>query len=173
MSNAGTPFELIGHPHWMIMYPRVIIITINDNLPVHLQPDWLIGSDRRGKKGTEFFKSVTLQDFFYYILLQWQVRGEVDVDIGANPSAEGGDDDGGGGSTETKVVDLIDAFRLNVSRSQHLISVFYHVRSRSAMILVRPVSSSWLICAISMGCPERHPLPLHPPPSPPLHCSLY
>lgn len=51
--------------------------------------------------------------FFYQVEGKWQVRGEVDVDIGANPSAEGGDDDGGGGSTETKVVDLIDAFRLN------------------------------------------------------------
>jgi len=48
------------------------------------------------------------------LLLQWQVRGDVDVDIGANPSAEGGDEDDGGGSTEQKVVDLIDAFRLNV-----------------------------------------------------------
>ncbi len=51
-------------------------------------------------------------------LLQWQVKGDVEVDIGANPSAEGGDEDGGGGDgTEQKVVDLIDAFRLNVSHS--------------------------------------------------------
>ena len=47
--------------------------------------------------------------------LQWQEKGDVDVDIGANPSAEGGDEDAGGGSTSQKVVDLIDAFRLNVS----------------------------------------------------------
>lgn len=46
--------------------------------------------------------------------MQWQERGDVDVDIGANPSAEGGDDEGVESNTQ-KVVDLIDAFRLNVS----------------------------------------------------------
>jgi hypothetical protein len=30
-----------------------------------------------------------------HCLLQWVVQGAVDVDIGANPSAEGGDDDEG------------------------------------------------------------------------------
>merc|ERR1711871_134872 len=37
---------------------------------------------------------------------------EVQIDTGANPSAEGGDDDIGGGSNEQKVVDIIDAFEL-------------------------------------------------------------
>lgn len=37
----------------------------------------------------------------------------MDVDIGANPSAEGGDEEGVE-STSRKVVDLIDAFRLQV-----------------------------------------------------------
>lgn len=45
--------------------------------------------------------------------MQWQEKGDVDVDIGANPSAEGGDDEGVESNTQ-KVVDLIDAFRLNV-----------------------------------------------------------
>ena len=46
--------------------------------------------------------------------VQWQEKGDVDVDIGANPSAEGGDDEGVESNAQ-KVVDLIDAFRLNVS----------------------------------------------------------
>ena len=48
--------------------------------------------------------------------LQWQEKGDVDVDIGANPSAEGGDEEGVESNTQ-KVVDLIDAFRLNVGSS--------------------------------------------------------
>ena len=48
------------------------------------------------------------------LTLQWQEQGDVDVDIGANPSAEGGDDEAVDSSSK-KVVDLIDAFRLNVS----------------------------------------------------------
>ena len=42
----------------------------------------------------------------------WVVKGDVEIDTGANPSAEGGDDDIGGGSNEQKVVDIIDAFEL-------------------------------------------------------------
>ena len=38
--------------------------------------------------------------------------GDVDVDIGANPSAEGGDDDVGGGAGSRKIVDIIESFRL-------------------------------------------------------------
>ena len=48
-----------------------------------------------------------------FLAFQWQEKGDVDVDIGANPSAEGGDDDAVDSNTQ-KVVDLIDAFRLNV-----------------------------------------------------------
>lgn len=44
------------------------------------------------------------------------------MDIGANPSAEGGDDEGVENSKQ-KVVDLIDAFRLNVRCYQSLIAV--------------------------------------------------
>ncbi|CAL9772559.1 unnamed protein product [Musa acuminata subsp. burmannicoides] len=42
---------------------------------------------------------------------KWVVQGTVDVDIGANPSAEGGEDDGVD-DTVVKVVDIVDTFRL-------------------------------------------------------------
>jgi hypothetical protein len=50
-----------------------------------------------------------------HCLLQWVVQGAVDVDIGANPSAEGGDDDEGVDDQSVKVVDIVDTFRLQVS----------------------------------------------------------
>lgn len=58
-------------------------------------------------------------------LLQWVVQGAVDVDIGANPSAEGGGEDEGVDDQAVKVVDIVDTFRLQVSftslmLSQHL-----------------------------------------------------
>ena len=45
---------------------------------------------------------------------QWQEVGNVDVDIGANPSAEGadGDEAGGGDEGARKIVDIIESFRL-------------------------------------------------------------
>ncbi|KAM3378066.1 translationally-controlled tumor protein [Capsicum galapagoense] len=43
---------------------------------------------------------------------KWVVQGAVDVDIGANPSAEGGDDDEGVDDQAVKVVDIVDTFRL-------------------------------------------------------------
>jgi len=46
--------------------------------------------------------------------LQWVVEGAVDVDIGANPSAEGGEDEGVDDQTE-RVVDIVDTFRLQVA----------------------------------------------------------
>lgn len=45
--------------------------------------------------------------------LQWVVKGAVDVDIGANPSAEGGEDEGVDDQA-VKVVDIVDTFRLQV-----------------------------------------------------------
>ncbi len=45
-------------------------------------------------------------------LLQWVTVGDVDVDIGANPSAEEEEDNVD--SQSRKVVDVVDAFRLNV-----------------------------------------------------------
>jgi hypothetical protein len=48
------------------------------------------------------------------LLLQWTEVGDVEVDIGGNPSAEGGDEGEGVDSSSKKVVDLIDAFRLQV-----------------------------------------------------------
>jgi len=44
--------------------------------------------------------------------LQWVVQGAVDVNIGANPSAEGGDEDDGVDDQAVKVVDIVDTFRL-------------------------------------------------------------
>ena len=46
--------------------------------------------------------------------VQWVEVGDVDIDIGANPSAEGGDEGEGVESTSRKVVDVQDAFRLQV-----------------------------------------------------------
>jgi len=42
---------------------------------------------------------------------KWVVQGGIDVDIGANPSAEGGDDEGVDDQV-VKVVDIVDTFRL-------------------------------------------------------------
>ena len=44
--------------------------------------------------------------------MQWVVQGAVDVNIGANPSAEGGDEDDGVDDQAVKVVDIVDTFRL-------------------------------------------------------------
>ncbi|OVA00211.1 Translationally controlled tumor protein [Macleaya cordata] len=43
---------------------------------------------------------------------KWVVKGSVDVDIGANPSQEGGDEDEGVDDQAVKVVDIVDTFRL-------------------------------------------------------------
>ena len=43
---------------------------------------------------------------------KWVVQGAVDVNIGANPSAEGADDDEGVDDQAVKVVDIVDTFRL-------------------------------------------------------------
>ena len=43
---------------------------------------------------------------------EWVVQGAIDVDIGANPSAEGGGDDEGVDDQAVKVVDIVDTFRL-------------------------------------------------------------
>ncbi|XP_057956926.1 translationally-controlled tumor protein homolog [Malania oleifera] len=43
---------------------------------------------------------------------KWVVKGAVDVNIGANPSAEGGDEDEGVDDQAVKVVDIVDTFRL-------------------------------------------------------------
>ncbi|GJZ30201.1 ribonuclease H-like domain-containing protein [Tanacetum coccineum] len=43
---------------------------------------------------------------------KWVVQGAVDVNIGANPSAEGGGDDEGVDDQAVRVVDIVDTFRL-------------------------------------------------------------
>lgn len=48
--------------------------------------------------------------------LQWVVKGALDVDIGANPFAEGGGEkEEGVDDQAVKVVDIVDTFRLQVS----------------------------------------------------------
>lgn len=54
-----------------------------------------------------------IQDgFFFEVEGKWTVLGDVEVNIGGNPSAEGGDEGEGVESASKKVVDIIDAFRL-------------------------------------------------------------
>lgn len=55
----------------------------------------------------------SLKLFFGIGDLQWVVNGAVDVDIGANPSAEGGEEEGVDDQA-VKVVDIVDTFRLQV-----------------------------------------------------------
>ncbi|KAJ4722168.1 Translationally-controlled tumor protein-like [Melia azedarach] len=43
---------------------------------------------------------------------KWVVQGAVEVNIGANPSAEGADEDEGVDDKAAKVVDIVDTFRL-------------------------------------------------------------
>ncbi|XP_047318573.1 translationally-controlled tumor protein homolog [Impatiens glandulifera] len=43
---------------------------------------------------------------------KWVVKGALDVDIGANPSAEEGGEDEGVDDQSVKVVDIVDTFRL-------------------------------------------------------------
>nr|Q6DUX3.1 RecName: Full=Translationally-controlled tumor protein homolog; Short=TCTP [Solanum lycopersicum]AAT65968.1 translationally controlled tumor protein-like protein [Solanum lycopersicum] len=43
---------------------------------------------------------------------KWVVQGAVDVNIGANPSAEGGCEDEGVDDQAVRVVDIVDTFRL-------------------------------------------------------------
>lgn len=49
--------------------------------------------------------------------MQWVVQGAVDVDIGANPSAEGADEGEGVDDQTVKVVDIVDTFRLQVVKT--------------------------------------------------------
>ena len=73
--------------------------------------------------------------FFFKLHLQWVAQGAVDVDIGANPSAEGADEDEGVDDQVVKVVDIIDTFRLQVCRGiySYLWFVFLSCYSFSEM----------------------------------------
>lgn len=51
----------------------------------------------------------------FILIIQWVTRGAVDVNIGANPSAEEGGEDEGVDDSVQKVVDIVDTFRLQVS----------------------------------------------------------
>lgn len=63
---------------------------------------------------SEFFLRLRMKVNNYFLLVfQWVVKGAVDVNIGANPSAEGGEDEGVD-DTAVKVVDIVDVFRLQV-----------------------------------------------------------
>lgn len=48
---------------------------------------------------------------------QWVVQGAIDVNIGANPSAEGAEEDEGVDDQAVKVVDIVDTFRLQVRKN--------------------------------------------------------
>lgn len=52
--------------------------------------------------------------------VQWVVKAAVDVDIGANLSAEGGGDDEGVDDQAVKVIYIVDTFRLQVWATIHL-----------------------------------------------------
>ena len=83
-------------------------------------------------------------NFFYKILFlkankilynafpQWVVKGALDVDIGANPSAEGGEEDEGVNDEAVKVVDIVDTFRLQVSLPM---SIFLELISKLALLI--------------------------------------
>lgn len=60
---------------------------------------------------------------FEWFGLQWVVQGAVEVDIGANPSAEGADGDEGVDDQTVKVVDIADTFRLQVCGAHFTISL--------------------------------------------------
>ena len=62
---------------------------------------------------TVHWLSLTANFPLLVIAWQWVIQGAVDVDIGANPSAEGGEDEGTDDQA-VKVVDIVDTFRLQV-----------------------------------------------------------
>jgi hypothetical protein len=53
----------------------------------------------------------TCDGCFLEVQGSWKTTGEDEIDIGANPSAEGGDE-GGVDDNSQKVIDIIDAFQL-------------------------------------------------------------
>ena len=57
---------------------------------------------------------LTLIHGLAWLLIQWVVQGAIDVNIGANPSAEGAGEDEGVDDQAVKVVDIVDTFRLQV-----------------------------------------------------------
>ena len=61
--------------------------------------------------------------------VQWVVKGALDVDIGANPSAEGAEDDEGVNDEAVKVVDIVDTFRLQVSAVKYISEVLLVCKS--------------------------------------------
>lgn len=62
-----------------------------------------------------FLNLLLKSELSLFCFLQWVVKGALDVDIGANPSAEGGEEDEGVNDEAVKVVDIVDTFRLQVS----------------------------------------------------------
>lgn len=64
------------------------------------------------------------------VLLQWVVQGAIDVNIGANPSAEGAGDDEGVDDQAVKVVDIVDTFRLQV-RGLKIFKDYFNYFSRN------------------------------------------
>ena len=56
------------------------------------------------------------------LYLQWVQQGPVDFDIGANPSAEGGEDETIDDQA-VRVVDIVDTFRLQVTNHLNLLYI--------------------------------------------------
>lgn len=52
------------------------------------------------------------------------VKGAIDVDIGANPSDEGGEEDESVDDSVVKVIDIVDTFRLQVKHPLYCLLVF-------------------------------------------------
>lgn len=71
------------------------------------------------------FKCTNSQLTNILIYWQWVVQGAVSVDIGANPSAEGGEEGEGVDDQAVKVVDIVDTFRLQVVSSLSLNETFF------------------------------------------------
>ncbi|KAL7104933.1 hypothetical protein ACP275_07G013200 [Erythranthe tilingii] len=69
---------------------------------------------------------------------KWVVKGSVDVDIGANPSAEGGGEDEGVDDQAVKVVDIVDTFRLQeqppFDKKQFVAYIKKYIKSLSAKL---------------------------------------
>ncbi|CAI5938720.1 unnamed protein product [Closterium sp. NIES-64] len=61
---------------------------------------------------SDSFEAKEIQNgIFYEVEGKWVVKGGIEVDIGANPSAEGGEEEAVEEQSE-KVVDIVDTFRL-------------------------------------------------------------
>ncbi|CAI5972722.1 unnamed protein product [Closterium sp. NIES-64] len=79
---------------------------------------------------SDSFEAKEIQNgIFYEVEGKWVVKGGIEVDIGANPSAEGGEEEAVEEQSE-KVVDIVDTFRLQ-ARPQYPFTI-YEIREQPA-----------------------------------------